>query len=72
MTEVLNPTDAPVLPQVRDWLATPKKLFIGGQWVDAQSGRTFETRDPATGQVLTEVAHAEAADVDRAVRAARR
>ncbi|MFE7718529.1 aldehyde dehydrogenase family protein [Nocardia rhizosphaerihabitans] len=71
MTEVLNSTDTPVLPQVRDWLATPKKLFIGGQWVDAQSGRTFETRDPATGQVLTQVAHGEAADVDLAVRAAR-
>ncbi|MFD6394693.1 aldehyde dehydrogenase family protein [Nocardia sp. NPDC060259] len=71
MTEVLEPTTAPVLPQVRDWLSTPKQLFIGGRWVDAASGRTFQTRDPATGQVLTEVAHAEAVDVDRAVRAAR-
>ncbi|WP_067856427.1 aldehyde dehydrogenase family protein [Nocardia shimofusensis] len=71
MTEVLEPTTTPVLPQVRDWLSTPKKLFIGGRWVEAASGRTFQTRDPATGQVLTEVAHAEAVDVDRAVRAAR-
>ncbi|MBF6354000.1 aldehyde dehydrogenase family protein [Nocardia higoensis] len=71
MTEVFDPTTTPVLPQVRDWLSTPKNLFIGGRWVAAASGRTFQTRDPATGQVLTEVAHAEAVDVDRAVRAAR-
>ncbi|WP_040842046.1 aldehyde dehydrogenase family protein [Nocardia brevicatena] len=71
MTEVSNLTATPILPQVRDWLATPKKLFIGGRWVEAEAGRVFETRDPATGQVLTQVAHAEAADIDRAVRAAR-
>ncbi|MGV3563416.1 MAG: aldehyde dehydrogenase family protein [Nocardioides sp.] len=61
-----------MLPQVRQWLSRPKGLFIGGAWTDASSGRTFETRDPATGQVLTEVAHGEAVDVDRAVRAARK
>ncbi|GAA3662547.1 aldehyde dehydrogenase family protein [Nocardioides ginsengisoli] len=71
MTDLLTPTDHTVLPQVRDWLARPKGLFIGGSWVDAASGRTFETRDPATGQVLTQVAHGQAEDVDRAVRAAR-
>ncbi|WP_436697724.1 aldehyde dehydrogenase family protein [Nocardioides sp. BYT-33-1] len=71
MTDLLVPTDHAALPAVRDWLARPKGLFIGGSWVDAASGRTFETRDPATGQVLTEVAHGEAEDVDRAVRAAR-
>ncbi len=72
MTDLLVPTDTTILPQVRDWLSRPKGLFIGGAWTDAASGRTFETRDPATGQVLTEVAHGEAADVDRAVRAARK
>ncbi|MBU2694116.1 aldehyde dehydrogenase family protein [Pimelobacter sp. 30-1] len=72
MTDLLVPTDHAVLPEVRDWLARPKGLFIGGSWVDAASGRTFETRDPATGQVLTQVAHGEAEDVDRAVRAARK
>jgi acyl-CoA reductase-like NAD-dependent aldehyde dehydrogenase len=71
MTDLLTPTEANVLPDVRDWLSRPKGLFIGGEWVDAASGRTFETRDPATGQVLTEVAYGEAVDVDRAVRAAR-
>ncbi len=48
-----------------------KRLLIDGQWVDAQSGRTFETIDPTTGNVLAHVAEADAADVDRAVRAAR-
>ena len=72
MTELLVPTDAAVLPQVREWLSRPRGLFIGGTWTDAASGRTFATHDPATGQVLTEVAHGEAVDVDRAVRAARK
>lgn len=72
MTDLLVPTDTAVLPQVREWLSRPKGLFIGGAWTDAASGRTFETCDPATGEVLTEVAYGEAVDVDRAVRAARK
>jgi acyl-CoA reductase-like NAD-dependent aldehyde dehydrogenase len=50
----------------------PKKLFIGGKWVEAASGKTFDTLDPATGEVLAPVAEAGAEDVDRAVAAARR
>ncbi len=50
----------------------PKKLFIGGRWVDAASGKTFETVDPATGEMLALVAEAGAEDVDRAVAAARK
>jgi phenylacetaldehyde dehydrogenase len=50
----------------------PKKLFIGGRWTDAASGKTFESLDPATGEVLARVAEAGAEDVDRAVAAARR
>jgi acyl-CoA reductase-like NAD-dependent aldehyde dehydrogenase len=49
----------------------PKKLLINGQWVDALSGKTFETVNPATGEVLARVAEADAADVERAVKAAR-
>lgn len=72
MTETLNPaSQAGVLPQLTDWIARPKKLFIGGSWVDAASGRTFETEDPATGRHLASVAHGGSEDVDRAVRAAR-
>ena len=50
----------------------PGKLFIGGEWVDAASGKTFDTVNPATGQVLTQVAEGDREDVDRAVAAARR
>ena len=50
----------------------PKKLFIGGKWVDAASGKTFESLDPATGDVVARVAEAGAEDVDRAVAAARK
>src|SRR4051794_693645 len=49
----------------------PKKLFIGGRWVEAESGKLFEVEDPATGEQLATVAEAQAADVDRAVAAAR-
>ncbi|HZU41432.1 MAG TPA: aldehyde dehydrogenase family protein [Terriglobales bacterium] len=50
----------------------PGKLLIGGEWVDSGSGRTFKTVNPATGEVITEVASAQPQDVDRAVQAARR
>jgi betaine-aldehyde dehydrogenase len=47
-------------------------LFIDGQWVDAESGKTFATPNPSTGETLAEVAEADKADVDKAVAAARR
>ena len=48
-----------------------RKMLINGEWVDAASGRTFDSLNPATEDVLASVAHGEAEDVDRAVRAAR-
>ncbi|QXI27856.1 aldehyde dehydrogenase family protein [Pseudomonas vanderleydeniana] len=63
--------ELPILPQTRNFLARPHKMLIGGQWVDATSGQTLSFRNPATGEVLGEVPSAAAADVDRAVRAAR-
>ena len=71
MTAVLPELHASVLPAVRDFLSTPKQLFIGGEWMDAASGETFETIDPATGRVLTTAARGGAEDIDRAVSAAR-
>jgi hypothetical protein len=47
-------------------------LFINGKFVAPKSGKYFETVNPATEEVLSEVAEADAADVDAAVRAARR
>jgi acyl-CoA reductase-like NAD-dependent aldehyde dehydrogenase len=61
-----------------DWRRLAKSLkprsqaFIGGQFVDAVSGQTFPTYNPATGEVITQVAACDIADVDRAVVAARR
>ena len=49
-----------------------KRLFIDGKWVEAVSGKTFETINPSTGQVLGSVAEGDAEDVNRAVEAARR
>jgi acyl-CoA reductase-like NAD-dependent aldehyde dehydrogenase len=72
VTELLSPTGPTVLPEVSDWLSRPKKLFIGGELVDAVSGKTFATTDPATNKVLCEVSHGQAEDIDRAVTAARR
>ena len=47
------------------------KLWIGGDWVEPEGGRVFVTENPATEEPLCEVASASAADVDRAVQAAR-
>src|SRR6266852_988879 len=47
------------------------KLLINGKWMDAVSGKTFPTINPSTGDAITQVAEADAADVDKAVAAAR-
>jgi aldehyde dehydrogenase (NAD+) len=59
-------------PQSRDDDIKPSYgLFIDGEFVDPAEGETLETLNPATEEVLSKVAVAGAADVDRAVRAAR-
>jgi len=54
---------------------TPKiretQCLIGGKWVPAKSGKTFETVNPATEEVIANVAEGDAADVDAAAKAAR-
>src|SRR5690348_12199175 len=57
---------------VTEFLATPRKLLIDGKWVQAHSGKTFDSIDPATGEVLARVAEGDKADIDLAVKAARR
>ena len=47
------------------------QLLINGEWVDAENGATFETFSPATGEKLATCADAGAADVEKAVQAAR-
>ncbi len=58
-------------PRVTEFLGAQGKLFIGGQFVDALSGKTFETPNPATGQTLATVADGQPEDIDRAVAAAK-
>jgi aldehyde dehydrogenase (NAD+) len=50
----------------------PGKLFIDGKWVNASSGRTYSTVNPATGEVITQIADGGDADTEAAVAAARR
>jgi aldehyde dehydrogenase (NAD+) len=54
-------------PKVKD-----QPLFIGGKWLDSVSGKTFPTLNPATGDTICQVAEGDKADVDLAVKAARK
>src|SRR5438874_13755655 len=54
-------------PTVKD-----QPMLIGGKWVDSVSAKTFETMNPATGEVICQVAEGDKADVDLAVKAARK
>ena len=57
---------------VQEFVSTPRKMFIDGKWVEAASGKTFPTYNPATGEVLAQIAEGDREDIDRAVKAARR
>lgn len=61
-------------PEARDIVKIQPRygLFIDGAFVEPHSGRSFATVNPATEETLAEVAYADAEDIDRAVRAARR
>lgn len=48
-----------------------KRMLINGDWVRSASGKTFESRNPATGELLATVAEGDKEDIDRAVAAAR-
>jgi betaine-aldehyde dehydrogenase/aminobutyraldehyde dehydrogenase len=52
--------------------ATEYKNFVGGEWIDAVEGETMEVINPATGEVIAEVPRGTAADVERAVEAAKK
>jgi succinate-semialdehyde dehydrogenase/glutarate-semialdehyde dehydrogenase len=53
-------------------MSDQRRMFIDGQWVDGYGGRTFAVRDPATGDVIAEVADGGAAEATRAIEAAHR
>ena len=58
--------------RVQEFVSRPRKMFIDGKWVQAASGKTFPTYNPATGEVLAQVAEGDREDIDRAVKAARK
>ncbi|MEJ8851203.1 aldehyde dehydrogenase family protein [Variovorax rhizosphaerae] len=73
IAEAPAPALTPEHRKALDWLKSgPKRLLIGGKWVDAQSGKTFATVNPSTEETLAMVAEADSADIDAAVVAARR
>ena len=59
-------------PQVADFIEKPRKMLINGKWVNSISGKTFPTYNPATGEVLAQVAEGDRADIEQAVKAARK
>src|SRR5215467_2739546 len=61
----------PIDDELTRYLSKPRQLLINGEWVNAASGRTFPSYNPATGEVLAHVAEGEGEDIDRAVAAAR-
>ena len=58
--------------RVQEFVSRPRKMFIDGKWVQAASGKTFPTYNPATGEVLAQVAEGDREDINRAVKAARK
>src|SRR6516162_3950079 len=63
---------APIDARVEEFVKKPRQMFINNQWVPAASGKTFPTYNPATGEVLAQVAEGDKEDIDRAVKAARK
>jgi phenylacetaldehyde dehydrogenase len=58
--------------RVQEFVGKPRKMFIGGKWVEAASGKTFPSYNPATGEIMAKVAEGDREDIDRAVKAARK
>lgn len=57
--------------KTRDFISSSRKMLINGQWTEAASGKTFDTLDPSTGEVIVSVAEGDKEDINRAVTAAR-
>lgn len=65
-------TDIQIATEVSQFITKPHQMLIDGKWVDAASGKTFPVYNPATGEVLTQVAEGDKEDIERAVKAARK
>ncbi len=63
-------TQMPAGPLTAHFLKTPKRMLIDNNWVESVSGKTFEVYNPATGDILANVAEGDARDIDLGVKAA--
>lgn len=68
----VSDTAVTIDPAVKQFLGVPRKMLIDGKWVEAASGKTFPVYNPATGEVMAQVAEGEKEDIHRAVTAARK
>src|SRR5271168_2224859 len=59
-------------PRFAEFIDKPRKMLINGEWVNAASGKTFPTYNPATGEILAQVAEGDREDINQAVEAARK
>ncbi len=64
----VSDTEITIAPEVTRFIAQPRNLLIDGKWVEAASGKVFQVYNPATGEILAQVAEGEKEDIDRAVR----
>jgi phenylacetaldehyde dehydrogenase len=69
MSSALSPEN---LLRLQTFVSRPHQLFIAGEWVDSLSTERISFEDPSTGSVIGSAAAGSAADIDRAVSAARR
>ncbi len=69
--ETSQSTLQPRSAAVSEFIRTPRKFLINGKWVASSSGKTFQSFDPSTGEVLAQVYEGDRADIDLAVQAAR-
>ncbi len=73
MNAPVNSVARPTLsPDIEKWLAEPRPMLIDGNWTHAQSGKHFAVQDPATAETIAQVAEGDKADIDLAVKAARK
>jgi len=67
----VSTAEVPIVEPVKSFVSTTRKMLINGKWVEAASGKTFPTFNPATGDVLANIPDGQKEDIDRAVKAAR-
>ena len=58
-------------PKVKEFLEGDKGLYINGEYVPSESGKTFEVKNPSTEEFIANVSEASEKDVDKAVKAAK-